>query len=169
MIRKLNNFRTTAIIAAIISGVAALYALGSFFLFHYAGDLVEGEMYIRQVGFYNYEIGEKNVGGILSFVVFLSIIVTLICGIVVAYSMFPFIKNKEKLTPKKSVLLFGFVGGIFNLILVGLMILLISTKPLTSVGLIITLPFGILSTIGSLLYLLPYLRCNFFMPAVNKQ
>ena len=109
----------------------------TFFLFHFAGDLVEGEEYIRQVGFYNYELGGKNVGGILSFFVFLSFVITLICGIVVAYSMVPFIKNKEKLTPKKSVLLFGFVGGVFNLVLVALMILLITTQPLTKLGLIL--------------------------------
>ena len=167
LIRKLNNFKVTGIISAIISGVAAVYALISFFMFHFAGDLVPGKPYARQVGFYDrVNAAGDPIGGYLSFIVFLGFIVTLICGIVVAYSMKPFIQNKEKLVPRKGILLAGFIGGVFELVLVVMMIMLLGEAPKTSVGIIISLPFGILSAIGQLCFLLPYLKCNFFMPEV---
>ena len=166
IIKKLNNFRFTAMLAAVISAVAAVYGLFSFFMFHFAGDLVPGEPYIRQVGFYDSESG-----GLLSFLVFLGFFISVICGIVVAYSMVPFIKNKEKLMPRKGVLLAGVVGGAFELLLVILMIALLGQEeaPKTMVGIIISLPFGILSTIGSICYIIPYLKCNFYMPEVKKE
>lgn len=165
LIKYLNNFRNTAKIAACISAIAAVYGLVSFFMFHYAGDLVPGERYIREVGFYY-----NDNGGILSFIVYLGFIMTLICGIVVAYSMVPFIKNKEKMVPRKGTLLVGFIGGVFELLLVIMMILLLLEEdaPKTSIGIIISLPFGILSAIGQLAFLFPYLKCNFFMPEVKK-
>ena len=166
LIKKLNNFRLTAMVAACISGVAAVFGLFSFFMFHFAGDLVPGEPYIRQVGFYDHEAG-----GVLSFIVYLGFIMSVICGIVVAYSMVPFIKNKEKMMPRKGVLLVGFIGGVFELVLTIMMILLLAEPeaPKTMVGIIISLPFGICSSIGQLCYLLPYLKCNFFMPEVKKE
>ena len=165
LIKKLNNFKFTALVAAIISGVAAVYGLFSFFMFHFAGDLVPGEPYIRQVGFYYNEAG-----GLLSFLVYLGFIMTTICGIVVAYSMVPFIQNKEKLMPRKGVLLVGVVGGAFELLLVILMTLLLFEEdaPKTMVGIIISLPFGLLSAAGTICYILPYLKCNFYMPEVKK-
>ena len=170
VLKKLNNFRFTSILAACISAVAGLYALLSFVFFNFAGELVEGSSYYREVGFYYHETasGQPD-GGVLSFFVFLCFIVVLICGIIVAYSAVPFIKNKEKLLPRKSILISGFVGGVFELGLVILMIMLLGEKPLTSVGLIITLPLGILTTIGQCMYLLPYLKCHFYMPEVSKK
>lgn len=166
LIKKLNNFKTTALVAACISAVAVVYGLFSFFMFHYAGDLLPGERYIREVGFYYNEAG-----GVLSFIVYLGFIMSVICGIVVAYSMVPFIQNKEKMMPRKGVLLVGFIGGVFELLLVIMMIMLLlePDAPKTSVGIIVSLPFGILSAIGQLLFLFPYLKCNFFMPEVNKK
>ena len=163
VIKKLNNFKFTSLVAAIISAVAIIYSILSFGFFHYAGDLLENELYLRAVGFYYSENG-----GILSLLVFLAILGTLICGIIVVYVSVPFIKNKEKLVARKSTLLTAFIGGIFNLALVALMIALIGTEPNTKLGLIISLPFGILSTIGSLLCLFPYISCTFYMPEINR-
>ena len=85
--------------------------------------------------------------------------------------MVPFIKNNEKVSPRKGLLLAGTVSAVFQLILVIFMILLLAKgKPNTKVGIIITLPFGILLTIASALYIIPYLKCDFYMPEiVNKE
>jgi len=163
IIKKLNNFKFTSLLAFIISAVAAAYAIFSFAFFHYAGDLLENEKYIRAVGFYYNENG-----GILSLLVYLSAILSLILSIVVCYGSFPFMLNKEKQLPRKNNLLIGFISGILELMLVVLMIALLGEHPNTMVGIIITLPFGILSTIGSLLYLLPWLRCEFYMPEIKR-
>ncbi len=169
ILKKLNNFRLTSILAACISGVAAVYALLSFVFFNFAGELIEGSKYYHEVGFYYHETASgTSDGGVLSFFVFLCFVMTLICGIIVVYSSFPFIKNKEKLLPKKGTLIAGFVGGVFELGLVILMLMLLGEEPLTLVGLIVTLPFGILTTIGQCLYIIPYLKCHFYMPAIKK-
>ena len=163
IIKKLNNFKFTSLLAMIISSVAALYAIFSFAFFHYAGDLLENENYIRAVGFYYHENA-----GILSLLVFLSCFLSLILSIVVAYGSFPFVMNKEKMMPRKNNLLIGFISGVLELMLVVLMIALLGEHPNTMVGIIVTLPFGILSTIGCLLYIIPWLRCEFYMPEIKR-
>ena len=164
IIKKLNNFKFTSLIAMIVSSVSVLYAIFSFAFFHFAGDLLEHEAYIRAVGFYEHENG-----GVLSFLVFFCAFMSLVLSIAVAYGSFPFVKNQEKQAPRKTNLLLGFIAGVFELGLVILMIALLGEHPNTLVGIIITLPFGILSTIGSLLYLFPYLKCEFYMPEIVRK
>ena len=164
IIKKLNNFKFTSLLAMIISAVSAVYAICSFIFFHFAGDLLENEKYIRAVGFHSHPNG-----GLLSLLVFLCAFLSLILAIVVVYGSFPFYKNQEKMAPRKNNLLIGFIGGIFEFGLVILMIALLAEHPNTLVGLIITLPFGILSMIGSLLYIFPWLKCEFYMPEIVRK
>ena len=167
IIKKLNNFKFTATLVAIISSLAALYSLGSIFLYHFAGDIDPTSKGLnRFVGFANLPNG-----ALLGMLLFLAAIVALFMSIYIAYSMAPFIKNNEKVSPRKGLLLAGTVSAVFQLILVIFMILLLAKgKPNTKVGIIITLPFGILLTIASALYIIPYLKCDFYMPEiVNKE
>lgn len=164
IIKKLNNFKFTSLLAMIISSVSILYAILSFGFFHYAGDLLENENYIREVGFYN-----KPNGGVLSLLVFLCAFLSLILSIIVVYGSWPFVKNQEKQAPRKNNLLVGFISGVLQLGLVILMIALLGEGPKTMTGIIITLPFGILSMIGQLLYLFPYISCEFYMPEINRK
>ena len=147
-----------------ISAVSGLYAIFSFAFFHYAGDLLENENYIRAVGFY-----DKPNGGFLSLLVFLCAFLSLILSIVVVYGSWPFVKNQEKMAPRKNNLMLGFVAGVLEFGLVILMIALLAEHPNTLVGIIITLPFGILSMIGSLLYIIPWLKCEFYMPEIVRK
>ena len=164
IIKKLNNFKFTSLLAMIISAVSAVYAVCSFIFFHYAGDLLENEKYIRAVGFYEHENG-----GFLSLLVFLCAFLSLVLSIVVVYGSFPFFKNQEKMAPRKNNLLIGFISGVFELGLVILMIALLAEHPNTLVGIIISLPFGILSAIGSILYIFPWLKCEFYMPEIVRK
>ena len=164
LIKKLNNFKFTSLLAMCISAVSVLYAIFSFAFFHYAGDLLENENYIRAVGFYN-----KPNGGILSLLVFLCAFLSLILSIVVVYGSWPFVKNQEKMAPRKNNLMIGFIAGVLEFGLVILMIALLGEHPKTMVGIIITLPFGILSMIGSLLYIFPWLKCEFYMPEIVRK
>ena len=164
IIKKLNNFKFTSLIAMCISAVSVLYAIFSFAFFHYAGDLLENENYIRAVGFY-----DKPNGEFLSLLVFLCAFLSLILSIVVVYGSWPFVKNQEKMAPRKNNLMMGFIAGVLELGLVILMIALLGEHPKTMVGIIVTLPFGILSMIGSLLYIIPWLKCEFYMPEINRK
>jgi len=173
VIKKLNDFRFTAILMTIISGVAAVYSLGSFVIYHMAGDLDEqSKGLIRNVGF-----SSTPKGPYWGMILFLVSFTALFISIFLVYSLIPYIKNKEKLYPRKGLLLAGFVGAFFELFLFVLMIVLLATNPphanhttdvIWKVFLIISLPFGLASTIGTGLYLIPYLKCDFYMPAVKQ-
>ena len=99
-----------------------------------------------------------------------SIVAVVAISIFVVYSMIPYILNKEKLTPKKGLLMAGFVSGVLEIGLFIFMMILAGSKeaPLTKAGIIAYIPLGIISTIGSLLYIIPFLKCEFYMPEIKK-
>lgn len=177
IIKKLNNFRFTAIVMTIISSVAAVYALSSLLFYHFAGALDEDGL-VRATGFSSEkyikvnELGKAttNVGSYLGFALFVAILITLITGIMVAYNCVPYLKNKEKLLPRKGLLITGFVGSFFELVVIVFMILMAVTEhPYTEIGVWLTLPLGILSMIGTCLYIVPFLKCDFYMPEISKK
>ena len=164
MIKKLNNFKFTALLVLIISGVAALYALGCLFMYHFAGP-IDPEIQVRRVGFTGIQGGQY-----LGMFLFFAAILTLFISIYVAYSTVPFVQNKEKTSPRKGLLLAGFVSSVFEFILIIFMILLmVIGHPQTLVAIIVTLPLGLLSMIGSCLYIIPWLQCDFYMPAIVQK
>lgn len=178
VIKKLNNFRFASIAMAITSSVAALYALLSLVFYHFAGDLDESGL-VRKTGFSSEkfikvnELGDAvkggNVGSYLGFILFTAIVITLVTGIMVAYSCVPYIKNKEKLTPRKGLLITGFVGSIFELVVIVLMIIMaVAEHPHTELGVWLSLPFGLLSMAGTCFYLVAYLKCDFYMPEIKR-
>ena len=179
IIKKLNNFRFASICMAICSGVAAFYAVLSLIFYHFAGDL-DDKGIIRTTGFssekfvqtdeYGTVLEGGNIGLYLGFILFVFIVVTIVLGVMVAYSCVPYIKNKDKLTPRKGLLITGFVGSIFELGVIVLMLLLVlSEHTNTAVGIWLTLPFGVLSMLGSCFYLVAYLNCEFYMPEISKK
>ena len=164
MIKKLNNFKFTALLVLIISGVAALYALGCLFMYHFAGP-IDPEIQVRRVGFTGIQGGQY-----LGMFLFFAAILTLFISIYVAYSTVPFVQNKEKTSPRKGLLLAGFVSSVFEFVLIIFMILLMAIgHPQTLVAIIITLPIGLLSMAGSCLYIIPWLKCDFYMPAIVQK
>ena len=166
IIKKLNNFKFTAIVAGIISGVSALYSLGALFLYHFAGDLdAKSRGLIRHVGFSNVENG-----AMLGMVLFFSALIAFAISAFIVYSLVPFMQNKEKNNPRKGLLLAGFVSAIFEFVLLIFMILLLAKgEPNTKVLIIVTLPIGFASTIASGLYLIPWLKCDFYMPKIEAK
>ena len=172
IIKKLNNFRFTAILMSAISGVAAVYSLLSLFLYHFShGIKPRTNNLVRIVGF-DYGVlpeGLREIGPYLGMILYFASMITLFISIFVVYSCVPFIKNKEKVNPRKSLLMTGFVCTFFELVLIALMILLIAVDtPNTLVAIIVSLPFGVLSAIGTGLYLIPWLKCDFYMPEIKR-
>lgn len=177
MIKKLNNFKFTALLVLIISGVAALYALGCLFMYHFAGP-IDLDTQVRRVGFadlvakgvVNGVKKDIHVGSYLGMVLYFAAILTFFVSVYVAYSMVPFVQNKEKTSPRKGLLLAGFVSSVFEFVLIIFMILLMAIgHPQTLVAIIVTLPFGLASMIGSCLYIIPWLKCDFYMPAIEQK
>lgn len=171
VIKKLNNLKFTALIAAIISGVSGVYGLASFFLYHFAGDRYyrRGNLFYRFTGFF-----EKPFVGMA---LFFMALFTIVFAIFVICTSLPFIKNKEKLLPKKTFLMAGFIGAFFELALIILMFVLLAQEPQhekievynTWRALLITsLPFGILSVVGEFLFIFPFLSCDFYLPEIKR-
>lgn len=163
IIKKLNNYRFTAMLVSIISLVAGIFGLLSFFLYHFAGDL---DIYkIRQVGFQT-----EQTDRYLGMVLFFGCLFTVICSIFTVYNLIPALLNKEKIVPSKTPLIVGFAGTVFEIVVIVLMIKLgfnYDPVPNTQTAIAVSLPFGILSAIGTGLYLVPVISCSFFMPAIK--
>lgn len=177
IIKKLNNFRFASICMAICSGATALYALGGLFLYHFAGE--KQANYKRLPGFTSDKfidvnkygvIDGKSTGLYLGIILFFCILFALICGILVAYSCIPFIKNKDKLLPRKDLLIVGFVSAVFELAVIVLLVIMAAVEhPHTELGVWLTLPIGIITLVGNICYLIAYLKCDFYMPEVKKE
>lgn len=169
IIKKLNNFKFTAMVVAANSTVAALYALISLFLYHFAGPLdPKSKSLIREVGFSNLEGGAY-----LGMVLFFMAIITLFISIFVVYSLIPFIQNKEKNAIRKGLLLGGFVSAFFEFVLMIFMIVLFAIgvregRVAVKVLIMVSLPLGLVSTAGCALYIIPWLKCDFFMPQIAQ-
>ena len=167
IIKKLNNFKFTAMVMAIVSGVAALYSFASLFLYHFAGSLdPKSKNLIRNVGF-----SQVEGGAYLGMVLFFMAIICFFISVFIVYSLIPFIKNKEKNNPRKGLLLAGFVSSFFELALMAFMIVLFAIgveegRAAVKVLIMVFLPFGLASTIGCALYIIPWLKCDFYMPQI---
>lgn len=162
IIKKFNNFRLTAAVTMGTGILAALYALGSFLCYNFAGDIVDG---VRDVGF-----DSTNTGKILGMILFLIALGALIIGIIVAYCLIPAVKNTEKVTIKKGYLVVSFVGAFFVLALMVMMILLIILdEPKTLAWIIVSIPFGVISIAASVFEFILYKKCDFYMPEIAKK
>lgn len=163
IIKKLNNYRLTSIIAAGVSLLSAIYALVSLFLYHFAGEV--NARGFRKVGFSS--MGKT--GQYLGLVFFFAVVFALILSIFVIVKVLPAIINKEKIVPQKTIFLVGAIGAVFQLIVVVLsLVLVLAETPKTAVGIWVMLPFGLIAAVATGFMLLPYLKCNFYMPEIKK-
>lgn len=164
IIKKLNNFKFSALVMSIVALVGSVYSLTSFFLYHFAGDIMETGATVdlmRKVGFFD----RPFMGMFLYFMA----VISLFIGIFLIYSFLPFIQNKEKVIIRKGLVLAGFVNAFFEFLLcVFMLLLVILENPKTELAIILTLPIGVLASIAYGLFLIPYLKCDFYMPEIKK-
>lgn len=164
IVKKLNNFKLTATLVAIFSVLTALYCVGAFVCYNFAGDVINN---VRVVGFSG--MGDHgNLGKILGMVLFLSVLITVVMSIVVAYQLFPAVKNKDKVVPKRGFLFVQFVASFFEICVIVLMVILYTKEPNTKDYILYSLPLGGLTVIVSWLELIPFYMCDFYMPPVKK-
>lgn len=164
IIKKLNNYRLTATIVSAVSLIAAVVSLGLLFVYYFAGDISK-KTKSRMPSFFN--LGQD--GRIMGMIFFLACIFVIIISILVIYNLLPAIKNKEKITPRKSPLIIAVVNGVFQVIVLVFSILAITLEtPNTLVWYVISLPLTGLTAIANFLCLVPFFKCVFYMPAINK-
>lgn len=151
-----NNYRKTSIV---LSGVAVVSAIvGILYLIFYAlsggtkDDAVITAFHDR---------------AILGMVFFLFSLFVIGISAYLVYAQFPAILNKEKIQIRKSPLILSVVNAAFQLVIaVFVIILLTSEQSKVAGGFIAVLVFNILSMIASALFIIPFLKCEFYMPAI---
>lgn len=176
VIKRLNNFRLTALIAAVSSAVAGLTSLGITFCYHFAGDVWE-RTNAHVPSFMNlgvdtseYNLINPTYGKIMGMVFFLSLVIVIGLSIAGAYNLLPNIKNGEKVSVRKNFLLFNVISGVFQIVVLVFSILAITKEhPNTFGGYIATIPFTVITLLVNILLIVPYLKCVFYQPAVGSK
>lgn len=162
--KKLNNFRLSAFIEAIIQVFGALVLLGDVVCYTLAGGVENG----FPVQAFQYD-PESPVPQMLGMIFFMSCLIGIIVSVVVIYQLLPNILNKEKVTPKKGFLITGAVNSIFHIILVVLsIVLIVREQPQTTAGLIVTIVGSGLYIIANALKIYPLVRCEYYQPEIKR-
>lgn len=161
VISKFNNYRTTSIVASVIAIVAILAAVGTLIFYEFAG------YYDEEINMQITAFAERPIHGM---VMFLSCLIVIISGIVTVYVSFPAIVNNDVVQTKRSRLIASFVASFFQLVVAVFIIILVTSDEeiSTTSGFIAMLVFVILDAIAGALLLVPYLKCNFYMPPIKK-
>ncbi len=170
VLKTLNNFRLTAFIIFVSNAVAGLVALGLIFCSYYAGDVWETtDARITSFMQLGYEQGEVY-GKIMGMFFFLVTVIVIGLSIASAYNALPAVKNKDKIVPKRSLLLFAFVNGCFQLPLLVFSILAITLeKPNTLAAYAVTIPLTIITMLINVLLMVPFFKCDFYQPSVGSK
>lgn len=164
IIKKLNNYRFTAAIVSIVSLIAGIVSLGLLFIYYYAGDTPKTNKKPRVPSFAALGVD----GRIMGMVFFLACILVIILSIAIIYLLIPALKNKEKVSPKKSPLILAVVNGGFQVVVLVFSILAIVLETPNTLALyILTIPFTALTLIANFLVLIPLLKCVFYMPSIK--
>ena len=164
IIKKLNNFRLTSIILCGVSLLAGIISLGMLFIYYFAGDISDATM-SRQPSFTS--LGAS--GRIMGMVFFLFCIFVIIAAIVIIYNLLPYVRNKEKLTPKKSPFIVAIVNGALQVVVLVFSILaIILEKPNTLGWYVATIPFNVITIVANFLCFIPLFKCVFYQPAIGS-
>lgn len=162
IIRRFNNFKRTATFTFIFSILTALYGIAAFACYNFAGDVVNG---IRDVGFESTKAGKLS-----GMFLFLFALIVIVIAVIVAYNLFPAVKNKEKVTIKKGYLLASFIGSIFELVLcIFTIALLLKDEPKTSLFILASLPLFGVTFLASIFELVLFCGCDFYMPEIERK
>lgn len=163
VVKKLNNFKFTALLAVIGGVISILLTILLFILYSRSGvDTKTGEIITAFVG------GQKHPGTyIVGMIFFLFLIVTIILGIVIVAIGFPYLFPKDKMNPKKALpWLMVANGGLHFSIIIMVVYLLATEYSRLKTGFIIYIILGALLLIYSLSFILPGLKCHFYMPSL---
>lgn len=165
LLKKLNNFRLSSLIMAIVGVFGSLIGVGLLFAFSFSHVAREAGM--RKSSMTTIAFWDNRVAGM---VFFIAALVAIILGIVVAYLAMAYILPKQKLEPKRS---FGWILLAENVVLVidlVLIFVLLNTEETVIpavwaiLAALIVLSFGF-----SALWVYPNLKCRYYTPEIAKK
>lgn len=170
IIKKLNNNRLLAVIVSSINLIAGGSALALAFIYHFAMGPNPNVKNGTIPSFAGLD-GRGEIGGkVMGMIFFLSLVFMLAFAIGIIYLYLPSVRNKEKITPKKTPLVLALVDGVFGIsVLIFSILAIVLENPITKVGYIICIPFVAISIIGNLLCIFPLLRCVPYQPAIGSK
>ena len=170
IIKKLNNNRLLAFIVSVVNLVAGGCALALAFIYHFAMGKNPNVKNGTIPSFAGLD-GRGEIGGkLMGMIFFLSLVFMLAFAIGIIYLYLPALRNKEKITPKKTPLALAIVDAAFGLsALIFSILAIVLENPLTKVGYIICIPLVALSVIGNLLCICPLVSCVLYQPAIGSK
>ena len=167
LIKKLNNYRVTALAVGITAAFVALLTIGLVLIYYFANGLSNTTGH--QIPSFS---TIKQTGRILQMVFFIFAIIVLALSLGTAYLLVPAILNKGKVVPSKTPLFMAAVTGVLQIVLLVFSILAITleTPKVAACGAlyIVTIPLNIISLVANIFYLVPAIKCEFYMPEVGK-
>ena len=167
IIKKLNNYRVTALTVGILSAFVALLTIGLILIYYFANGLSPRTGH-QMPSFSTI----PQTGRILQMVFFIFAIVVLALAIGTAYLLVPAILNKGKVATSKSPLYMAAVNGVLQIVLVVFSVLAITLETPKVAACqalyIVTIPLNIISLVANILCLVPAIKCEFYMPEVGK-
>lgn len=162
IIKKLNNFKFTSMLACIAGAVSIILTALLFVFYSRSGLDASGNVTTAFDGGQNHPSIY-----LIGMIYFLFCIVTFIVGIVIVYLSFPYMFPKDKMTPKKALPWVIVADGVLHFGLIIMSIYLIATEySRMKVGFIIYIIVGVLFLLYSLFFILPGLKCRFYMPSL---
>lgn len=165
IIKKLNNYRLTSAILCGVSALSALVALGLLFIYYFAGD-ISPKTQSRQPSFTSLGVS----GRIMGMIFFLFCIFVIIVSCVVIYNIWPAVKNKDKVTPRKSPLIMAIINGALQIVvLVFSVFAIVLETPNTLALYIVTMPINLCLAAINILCIVPFLKCVFYQPAIGTK
>lgn len=172
IIKKLNNFKLTALLATIGGLVGLLLTVLLFIFYSRSGvDPSTGNVVPAFFGGITPAAPKGNPSlYIVGMVYFLFLIVSTILCIVIIYLSFPYLFPRDVMSPKKALPWLVVSEGAlhFALIIMTIFLLIIEDSRM-KVGFIIYIILGALFLIYSLLFILPGLKCRFYMPSLLEE
>ena len=164
LVKKLNNFRLTAVVLSIISLVAGIVSLGLLFIYNFGGGVDSKDKV--QPSF----VSLGSTGRLLGMVFFLFCIFVVILSVFIIYNLLPYMLNKEKLSPKKSPVVLAIVNGGLQVVVIIFSILAIVLETPTTLALyIVTIPFNVVTCVANFLCIILLRKCTFYQPAIGSK
>ena len=181
-VKKFNNYRLTSVILSATSLVAGVVSLGLLFIYYFAFPVWE-KTNAHVPSFMQLGADQTQIyGKVMGMIFFLCMIAVIGLSIAVVYNLLPAIRNKEKVAPKKSPLMFAFISGVLEIAIFIFTILavtidknfneageLVAARPDTFALYIVTMPFILATSLVNLLAIVPFLKCSFYQPAIGTK
>lgn len=160
IIKKLNNYKLTSRLLMVAGAIGIVFVAMAFVFYQFSGGYdTENSRQLTA-----FAADDRK---ILGMIFFLACILVAILSISCIYCSLKYAFPKEKVNPNKVIPWLAFANGVLILFVTVFEIIIISTEASqTAVGFVIDIIVGFISGLYSISFILPALKCDYYMPAL---